>query len=77
MIGQWLTYFILAVIPWAGPGPASGSGPHRYTFLVFAQPSNFVAPATPKANSGVNLFECVHQLGFTSAHLTATAPTTH
>lgn len=30
---------------YAGPGPAEGSGPHRYTILVYIQPSTFQAPA--------------------------------
>jgi len=45
-----------ATIAYAGPGPAAGSGPHRYTVLLYAQPSNFTAPSTPKAGSGVALF---------------------
>jgi len=43
-----------ATIPYAGPAPASGSGPHRYTILLFQQPSNFTAPASPAPNSGVH-----------------------
>jgi len=42
-----------AVIRYAGPGPAAGSGPHRYTMLLFAQPATFTAPATPAAGSSV------------------------
>jgi len=42
-----------ATIPYAGPGPAAGSGPHRYTILLYQQPSNFTAPSTPAQNSGV------------------------
>lgn len=30
---------------YAGPGPAEGSGPHRYTILVYLQPESFQAPA--------------------------------
>jgi len=44
-----------AVINYAGPGPASGSGPHRYTILIFAQPTAFKAPATPAAGSSVTM----------------------
>ncbi|KAG8959876.1 hypothetical protein FRC03_007350 [Tulasnella sp. 419] len=43
------------VIAYAGPGPASGSGPHRYTFLAFAQPAGFAAPATPAPGGSVQL----------------------
>jgi hypothetical protein len=41
------------VIAYAGPGPASASGPHRYTFLAFAQPATFAAPATPAPGGSV------------------------
>ena len=34
---------------YAGPGPAEGSGPHRYTILVYLQPSTFQAPANLSA----------------------------
>jgi hypothetical protein len=30
---------------YAGPYPASGSGPHRYVVVIYAQPSTFAAPA--------------------------------
>lgn len=46
-----------ATIPYAGPAPASGTGPHRYTILLYQQPSNFTAPASPVANSGVHMIE--------------------
>jgi len=45
-----------ATIPYAGPAPPSGTGPHRYTILLFQQPANFTAPSTPAANSGVHFF---------------------
>ncbi|KDQ19837.1 hypothetical protein BOTBODRAFT_169886 [Botryobasidium botryosum FD-172 SS1] len=44
------------VVPYQGPAPPSGSGPHRYIWLVYAQPANFVAPSTPVQGSGVALF---------------------
>jgi phosphatidylethanolamine-binding protein (PEBP) family uncharacterized protein len=34
-----------AVTPYAGPWPAAGSGPHRYTILLYEQPAEFVSPA--------------------------------
>lgn len=43
-----------ATIPYAGPAPASGSGPHRYTILLYGQPDSFTAPSSPAANSGVH-----------------------
>jgi len=57
------------VIAYAGPGPASGSGPHRYTLLVFAQSSSFKAPATPTAGSSVTMIDFptyLQSAGFTS-----------
>jgi len=45
------------VIKYAGPGPASGSGPHRYTLLIFAQSASFKAPATPAAGSSVTMID--------------------
>ncbi|CAD6576382.1 MAG: hypothetical protein TREMPRED_001670 [Tremellales sp. Tagirdzhanova-0007] len=33
------------VTNYAGPGPASGSGSHRYVILIYSQPSTFTAPA--------------------------------
>ncbi|KAJ6546425.1 phosphatidylethanolamine-binding protein [Mycena vulgaris] len=33
------------ITAYAGPGPASGSGPHRYVVLLYEQPSTFTAPA--------------------------------
>jgi len=47
----------VGITEYAGPSPASGSGPHRYTILLFDQPSSFVEPAgfnTP--NIGVSTF---------------------
>jgi len=43
-----------ATIPYAGPAPAAGSGPHRYTILLYQQPSDFTAPSSPAPNSGVH-----------------------
>jgi len=43
------------VISYAGPGPASGSGAHRYTILLLPQPTDFTAPATPAAGSSVTM----------------------
>ncbi|KAG0143256.1 hypothetical protein CROQUDRAFT_661506 [Cronartium quercuum f. sp. fusiforme G11] len=33
------------VTPYAGPGPLPNEGPHRYAWLLFAQPSGFHAPS--------------------------------
>jgi len=35
----------IAVTAYAGPAPASGSGPHRYVILLYTQPSTFTPPA--------------------------------
>ena len=32
--------------PYQSPTPPAGSGPHRYTFVLFAQPANFSVPAS-------------------------------
>ncbi|KAG8954145.1 hypothetical protein FRC04_000365 [Tulasnella sp. 424] len=45
------------VIKYAGPGPAANSGAHRYTILLFAQPTTFTAPATPAAGSSVTMID--------------------
>jgi len=34
-----------AITRYFGPGPAAGSGPHRYVVLIYSQPSDFAAPA--------------------------------
>ncbi|CAE6473681.1 unnamed protein product [Rhizoctonia solani] len=44
------------VIAYAAPNPPSGSGPHRYIWLTYAQPEGFSAPSTPTPGSGVALF---------------------
>ncbi|QRV91596.1 phosphatidylethanolamine-binding protein (PEBP) family [Ceratobasidium sp. AG-Ba] len=44
------------IVAYAGPNPPSGSGPHRYIWLAYAQPSNFTAPSAPAPGSGVALF---------------------
>jgi len=56
-----------ARVPYAGPGPADGSGPHRYTVLLYSQPASFAAPAAPAANAGVarlHLADYVKSAGF-------------
>ncbi|KAK7023753.1 nucleus protein [Favolaschia claudopus] len=46
------------ITAYAGPGPASGSGPHRYVILLYAQPSTFSAPADLSAPvDGVHKFD--------------------
>jgi hypothetical protein len=46
------------ITEYAGPAPASGSGPHRYVVLVYSQPSSFKAPtAFSQANMGVSTFD--------------------
>ena len=32
------------VVPYVGPAPSPGSGPHRYAFSLFGQPANFTNP---------------------------------
>ncbi|KAL5532945.1 hypothetical protein ACEPAF_4719 [Sanghuangporus sanghuang] len=46
-----------AITDYAGPGPASGSGAHRYVILLYTQPSNFSPPADLSSpNTGVATF---------------------
>ncbi|KAK4703596.1 hypothetical protein P7C70_g2625, partial [Phenoliferia sp. Uapishka_3] len=33
------------ITAYAAPGPIAGTGPHRYAWLLFSQPSSFAAPA--------------------------------
>ncbi|KAF7338513.1 Nucleus protein [Mycena venus] len=47
-----------AITAYAGPGPAPGSGPHRYVVLLYAQPSTFSPPADLSAPvTGVHKFD--------------------
>lgn len=43
-----------AITPYAGPGPAAGSGPHRYTVILYQQPSTFSAPTGFTGTLGVS-----------------------
>jgi len=46
------------ITAYAGPGPAPGSGPHRYVVLLYAQPSTFTAPANLSSQvDGVQKFD--------------------
>jgi len=45
-----------AITAYAGPGPASGSGPHRYVFILYKQPASFTAPPDLSKPTGVALF---------------------
>ncbi|KAK7043719.1 hypothetical protein VNI00_008331 [Paramarasmius palmivorus] len=45
-----------AITAYAGPGPAEGSGPHRYVFLLYTQPSDFTAPEGFTEPIGVTRF---------------------
>ncbi|KAI5454519.1 hypothetical protein NCC49_003417 [Naganishia albida] len=40
-----LNYTTAPITNYAGPGPAEGSGAHRYVLLLIEQPSTFTAPA--------------------------------
>ncbi|KAG6829671.1 hypothetical protein H0H92_003915 [Tricholoma furcatifolium] len=44
------------IVSYAGPGPAAGSGPHRYVILLYVQPDNFTAPADLSKPTGVSMF---------------------
>jgi phosphatidylethanolamine-binding protein len=43
-----------AITPYAGPGPAAGSGPHRYVVVLYVQPSTFTTPAAFSKPLGVS-----------------------
>ena len=50
----------IAGAPYIQPGPPAGSGPHRYTLLLFAQPANFAVPSAfasidPPANTSARI----------------------
>ncbi|GFZ43739.1 hypothetical protein JCM24511_01459 [Saitozyma sp. JCM 24511] len=46
-----------AITNYAGPGPAAGSGSHRYVVLLYSQPSSFAAPANlSTANTPLGTF---------------------
>ncbi|KAL4259138.1 PEBP-like protein [Pleurotus pulmonarius] len=48
----------IAITQYAGPAPPEGSGPHRYAFLLFAQPESFSPPTEfSQPNIGVSLFD--------------------
>jgi len=40
-----------SVVDYSLPAPASGTGPHRYVSLIYAQPENFTAPPSPAPGS--------------------------
>jgi len=46
------------ITEYAGPAPPAGSGPHRYTIVIYSQPDSFAAPANlSTANVGVSTFD--------------------
>ncbi|KAF5331022.1 hypothetical protein D9619_005724 [Psilocybe cf. subviscida] len=48
----------VGITNYAGPGPAAGSGPHRYVVALYEQPSTFKAPdAFSQPNMGVSTFD--------------------
>jgi hypothetical protein len=50
--------------PYVGPGPAAGSGAHRYVLLVYSQPANFTSPAgTATGIVKIDLAQYVQQAG--------------
>ncbi|KAF8061456.1 phosphatidylethanolamine-binding protein [Lyophyllum atratum] len=46
-----------AITAYAGPGPAAGSGPHRYVVIIYTQPESFKAPPALSQPVGVALFD--------------------
>jgi hypothetical protein len=46
------------VTQYAGPAPPAGSGPHRYTIVIYSQPDSFSPPANLSSpNVGVSAFD--------------------
>lgn len=46
------------ITEYAGPAPPTGTGPHRYTIVIYSQPDSFAAPADlSTANVGVSKFD--------------------
>ncbi|KAG6853704.1 hypothetical protein C0991_002240 [Blastosporella zonata] len=54
--GQVSNTSAAAIVSYAGPGPAAGSGPHRYVIILYSQPDSFQAPADLAEPTGVGLF---------------------
>jgi len=46
-----------SIVAYAGPGPAPGSGPHRYVIILYSQPSSFTPPADLSKPTGVSPFD--------------------
>jgi len=46
-----------AITTYAGPGPAAGSGPHRYVIILYRQPDSFKAPPDLSQPIGVTRFD--------------------
>jgi phosphatidylethanolamine-binding protein (PEBP) family uncharacterized protein len=46
-----------AITAYAGPGPAAGSGPHRYVIILYPQPESFQAPPGLSQPIGVTRFD--------------------
>ena len=49
-----LTNTSAAFVEWQPPAPGAGSGPHRYTFLLFEQPDSFSYPSEYAGYGGRN-----------------------
>jgi hypothetical protein len=45
------------ITAYAGPGPAAGSGPHRYVIILYTQPTAFTAPPGFTEPIGVTPFD--------------------
>jgi hypothetical protein len=46
--------------PAIGQGPAAGDGPHRYAFLLFAEPANFEQPSNFTNTEGTPITQNGH-----------------
>ncbi|KAJ3770991.1 phosphatidylethanolamine-binding protein [Lentinula raphanica] len=56
--GQVSNSSATAITSYAGPAPASGSGPHRYVVILYQQPASFSPPSDlSQPNLGVSKFD--------------------
>jgi len=55
--GTFKTDNATVITKYAGPAPPAGSGPHRYTILVYVQPPSFTAPPELSSLQPVGKFD--------------------
>jgi len=69
----WLHYLVInipngdiskgdVIMPYTGPSPPPGSGPHHYIFELLAQTSPFITSIQERSNFDINQFKQQHNL---------------